>query len=242
MLSYIIFIIATIPASVVINAIELPQGIALSKVSGSIWQTHIDKVEIPTKNKQANIIINKVTANLAPMSLLTLNPSIKINFGGRLLDGPQGELTLTNIFQKITVTNSNIQLAAHDIIQHLILPIEIQALGEVKLKLAQFALGKPLCTTAHGEIVWQRAALTAFEQTIELDTLKADIHCQKGILAIKINPKNKLGLTFTTYIRSGTQISGNGYLTPSATLPKAIHDVLPFLGKPDSKGRYHLRF
>jgi len=239
--SYFVFLVATTPAQFVISTIKLPQNIHLNNVSGSIWQTNIKKVVIATPH-QAKITVHNVVAKLNVMSLLTFNPSIDVNFGGKLLDGPQGKLTLTNLLDNIVIENTNISLAANEISQHLTLPIAVNALGEVKLTLVQFITGKPLCQQAQGKINWQRAALNAFQQTIELGNLSADISCKKGSIAIKINPKNKLGLTLTAYIRASNKVTGNGYLKPEVNFPKPLQDLLPFLGKPDNNGRYRLRF
>ncbi len=242
LLSYLIFIVATLPATLLVNYINIPKGFTLSGLSGSIWQAHIKTLAIATTNQQDHIIVHNVRLKVIPTSVITLQPSIKLDFGGKLLEGPQGELTLTNLLSQPAITDANIQLSATEISQRLNLPIEVQAFGRVQLTLAQFTLGKPLCSLAQGHLIWQRAALNAFDQTVELGDLTAKINCEQGALAIKIDPKNKLGLTFTTYIRSSKQISGNGYLTPNSRLPKALQDLLPFLGKPDNKGRYRLRF
>ncbi len=242
LLSYLVFLVVTMPASFVAAKIKLPAGVNISKVSGTVWNAHIETLSIKPASHQQVIVIKQIQAQLNLLALLSFNPSVDITFGGRLLDGPRGKLTLNNLFNQISISDTNINFDANEISQRLSLAIEAQALGEIKVHLKQFSLGKPLCQSAKGKITWQRAAINAFEQTVELGTLNAAIHCEKGVLALKVEPKNTLGLTFTAYIRSSTQVSGNGYLTPSATLPKAIRDVLPFLGKPDSKGRYLLRF
>jgi general secretion pathway protein N len=239
-ISYLTFLLATAPAQAVIATIKLPQNISLNQVSGSIWHANIKQVGIATSS--ANIIINNVNAKLSVISLLTFNPSLDLTFGGKLLDGPRGKLTLKNLLNTITVENADITIAANEISQQLRLPIAVEALGEVKLTVAQFVAGNPLCAIAKGRIHWQKAAVNAFQQTAELDELSADINCKKGALAIKIDPKNTLGLTFTTYIHSSNQVTGNGYLKPGAKFPKPLQDLLPFLGKPDNNGRYRLRF
>jgi len=238
---YSVFVIATLPVNVALSWLELPKGLSLTKASGTIWHAEITQVTLQKKN-QSNVEINKVTTNLSLASLFVLSPSIVIKFGGKSLDGPRGNLTLSGSLESPEISNANISLAANDIAKELTLPVDVSAFGMASLALDSYVLGKPLCATAKGLITWPKAALNAFEQTVELGTIKAKVGCEKGVVVINVDPKNNLGLSFTTYIRNQRNISGNGYITPGNKFPKKLNELLPFIGKPDNKGRYRIGF
>jgi general secretion pathway protein N len=239
--SYLVFIIASFPVSNVLNYLSMPKNIQLFDVSGTIWQTKITQAKISKINNNS-IIINNIDVRLKISSLLMFKLGFDINFGGRLLDGPQGHLSVDNLLADIAISQANISLPANDISQQLSLPIDVNAFGKVTLQLDSYQLGKPICTSVSGKITWPKAALSAFEQTVNLGTLTANLSCEKGILAVEVDPKNNLGLSFTTYIGGVDRVSGNGYLTPSQKFPTPLKQLLPFMGKVDTKGRYRLGF
>jgi len=239
--SYIVFMIATLPVSTVLPYVKLPKTVQLTEVSGSIWHIKAKQAFIKTTNNKS-FLINNINARVNVISLLMFDPSINISFGGRTLNGPQGQLTVHHLLNEMSIEEAKISLAAAEITEQLSLPIAVEAFGKVSLTLQNYSVGKPLCKSAKGTITWPKAALAAFDQTAELGTLTAKLSCEKGILAVKVNPKNNLGLTFTTYIRSAKRISGDGYLKPTGKFPASLTQVLPFLGKPDRNGRYRLNF
>ncbi|MBL4910433.1 MAG: type II secretion system protein N [Alteromonadaceae bacterium] len=239
--SYIIFMVATLPVNRALSYVSLPKNIQLVAVTGSMWDIKVKQVIIRATNNK-RILINNINIRLSVSSLLLFDPSVAVSFGGHSLSGPKGQLTANHLLNDISISDAKIALDAAEVIAQLSLPIAVEAFGKMSLNLQDYTLGKPLCKSAKGTITWPKAALAAFEQTAELGTLKAKLSCEKGVLVASVEPKNNLGLTFTTYIRSSKHISGNGYLKPTGKFPPALTQVLPFLGKPDRNGRYRLNF
>jgi general secretion pathway protein N len=233
--AYLFFVVVTLPAKVVLGYVTLPKNVVLQGVSGSVWQTKITEVSYK------KVSLHQVTASLNFWSLFTLDPTLKVNFGDALLAGPEGILTVSGLLAQLTITHGEVLISANDIAQQLTLPIPLIAAGNVKIKLDEFILGKPICQQALGRIAWHKAGVTAFDQRIALGTISADMSCQQGALALAIDPKNNLGLTFTAYVRS-KGASGTGFLKPGKKFPATLQSVLPFLGKADNQGRYRLNF
>ena len=239
LLTYIGFLIATLPTTLVLNQVSLPKNVQLSGVSGSIWDTSIAQVSIEGNNVQ------QVKSRLSFLSLLTLTPKLDITFGDELIAGPEGELALTLSQDKAKIDNLTLLLKANNIAQQLDLPLPMTARGDVELtlKTAEIDLTKNnRCIAANGTVTWSKAGIVALEQSVKLGKLNADIGCENGVLAVVISPKNDLGLTFTAYVQPGGKMSGNGFLKPGAKFPKALNDALPFLGRKDNQGRYRLKF
>lgn len=239
LITYLGFLIATLPTTVVLNQFSLPKNIHLSGVSGSVWDTDIKQVII------GDTSIQQLNARLSFWSLFTLAPKLAINFGDSFIAGPEGELVLVLSTEKAEINDLHVLVKANEIAQQLTLPLPISAQGDVELTLtkAEIDLTKNnQCIGAKGTAHWSKAGVVALEQNIQLGKLNADIGCEDGALALILSPKNDLGLTFNAYVRQGGKISGNGFLKPGAKFPKALNDALPFLGRKDSKGRYRLSF
>jgi general secretion pathway protein N len=239
LITYIGFLIATLPTTVVLNQFSLPKSIAISGVTGSIWNTNIAQVDIEETSVQ------KVNANLSFWSLFTLTPKLFITFGDSFIAGPEGEFELVLSSDTVVINDLKLLVKATEIAQKLNLPIPMSAQGNVELTLinAEMDLQKNnQCITAKGTALWSKAGVVAFNENIKLGKLNADINCENGALAVIISPNNDLGLTFSAYVRQKGKLSGSGYLKPGAKFPKALNDALPFLGKKDNQGRYRLVF
>ena len=237
---YLVFLIATLPASVALNAITLPKAVSIQGVSGTLWKTHIQQVDFVQRNKQT-LTLQQVKASLSFWSVLTFNPAIDLEFGQPMLAGIQGKVTVSNLTADVTFTDGEIFIAANALAHQLPLPLPVTAKGDIRLNLIQFTLGKPICQVAMGDIQWSKAGVIALDESIKLGELKADFGCDKGALKLVVDPKNDLGLSFTARIKNNGKVSGNGFIKPGKAFPKSLSSVLPFLGNADSKGRYILR-
>ncbi|MCW8834713.1 MAG: type II secretion system protein N [Colwellia sp.] len=238
LITYLVFLIVTLPSTVVLKQITLPKQIAISGVNGTIWQTDIEKLTI------GNTSIEQVNAQLSFWSLFSLTPKLDVSFGDPLLSGPEGQLALAISREDMAITDLSILVRANEVAQQLTLPLPISAQGDVELTVSEVSINlqNNQCSAAKGEVNWSKAGVVALEQNIKLGRFSADIRCEGGALALIVSPKNDLGLTFSAYVRQGGRISGNGYLQPGDKFPKALNDALPFLGNKDSQGRYRLSF
>jgi len=239
LLSYIVFLIATLPTNFLLNQIKVPKNISIYGVTGTIWNTNIEQLVVEKTS------IKKVNAQLSFWSLFTLTPKLAITFGGSFVAGPEGKLNLALSQQKAQISDFTMVINANEIAQQLTLPLPMTAQGDVEVVLAnaEIDLKKGYqCIDVKGNAQWTKAGVVALEQKVKLGDLQADIDCEKGALSLNIAPTNDLGLTFKATMSQSGKISGNGFLKPGAKFPKALNDVLPFLGTKDSQGRYRLYF
>lgn len=239
LIMYIGFLVATLPATVLLKQVSLPKNILLSGVSGSIWQAKVEQVIV------GEMVIRQVEAKLGFWSLLTLSPALPVTFGDPLLAGPEGKFDITLSQQKIEIDNLILMLKANEIAQHLTLPLPVTAKGDVEVALDHIAVNikdNNKCIAADGFVQWSKAGVFALDDNIKLGNFNANIACEDGALALLLSPKNNLGLTLSAYVRQGGRISGNGFLKPDANFPPELSNTLPFLGRQDSQGRYRLSF
>jgi len=236
---YLSFVIAKVPAQWVIGKVDLPKELMIENVTGSIWNSSITKMSYLQRN-HAPYSINNINVSLSLSSLLLLNPSFDVTFGDALIKGPEGNLTVSGFSEHLALDNVEILLAANDIAQQLSLPMPVTAHNYIKISIPSFVVGKPLCQSLEGQISWQKASVSALDEKVKLGALKAMLGCENGALALTVDPKNNLGLSFTAYVRSNSQVSGNGFLAPTETFPDQLDGLLPFLGNKDNQGRYRL--
>jgi len=238
---YLGFVIANVPANWVVSKVKLPEQLAIENITGSIWNSSISQVSYLQKN-QASYSVSKITVGLNVPSLLFFNPSVDITFGDALIRGPEGSLTVSGFTDVLIVDNLDILLAANDIAQKLSLPMPVIAHNDIKISVPKFVVGKPLCQSLDGQISWEKASASALDERVDLGALSATLTCENGALALTVDPKNDLGLTFTTYVRDNSKVSGNGFLKPADRFPEQLKGLLPFLGNKDNQGRYRLGF
>lgn len=238
LMTYLGFLVATLPAAVLLNQIALPKNIALSGVKNSIWQAEIEQASVD------KMVIRNIQTKLNFWSLFSLAPSMSVTFGDALLPGPEGELDITLSQEKITIADLNLFIKANDIAQQFTLPVPVTAKGDVNIALSHAAINiqNNQCITAEGLLEWSKAGANALNESIQLGHFNAEIACEDGVLALLLSPNNNLGLSLNAYVRQGGRISGNGWLKPGAKFPLVLNSALPYLGRKDSQGRYRLSF
>ncbi|WP_440877160.1 type II secretion system protein N [Thalassotalea sp. PLHSN55] len=236
LLFYTVFVLATMPASFVLSKVTLPKDVTVQGVSGTIWQIYAEQVTYQQTQLQ------KVNITPSFWSLLSLNPKLSITFGDAMLPGPEGQLTVSNLLADIHATDIDITVAANMIAEQLPQMVPLTAHNYVQLQMSEYQMGKPVCQAAQGKVTWQKASVTALEETVKLGALSAKLSCDNGALVADVEPNNNLGLSFSAYVRGPNKVSGNGYLTPGDKFPEQVKPLLTFIGKADNQGRYRLNF
>lgn len=234
-LFYSVFVIALMPASWLMTQIKLPSNVSIAPVEGTIWRASVKQVMVD------DVVINKLQSELSLISVFMLDPKLNVTFGDPLINGPEGKLTLSGLLADLTISDAKVSLAANTVASRLNLPIDIIAHELLTLDVSRFVMGAPICEELIGDLEWRAAAVSAFDEKVKLGKLSAALSCDKGELVAEVAPNNDLGLSYRAQLKQGGRFAGNGYLTPGEKFPQQLQEVLGFLGKPDSKGRYRLK-
>jgi general secretion pathway protein N len=233
---YLMFLLILMPVNIVLQWVSLPSKLQLGTVSGSIWHSQIS---MATYEK---FTVNSIDVQLNAFSLLILDPQLELSFGGALVSGPEGYATIDGLLTAPRVTDGSLSLQASNITPYLNLPLLIEAHDYIDIQLDEFIAGEAICSKLIGKISWKKASVTVLDQKVNLGKLSTNLSCQQGDAILTLDEENDLGLSFSATVGQNFSTSGNGYLTPKESMPKAIQQVVPFLGKPDSQGRYRLSF
>jgi general secretion pathway protein N len=233
---YFIFLMVKLPAVHVLSKIQLPNGISVSGISGTIWNGNVQRA-------QANgFPISDVNWTLAFFPLLLGEISTHIN-AGDIRDVTQisvnGHVSFKG--QHLKVEDLLAYVPTNLAINLLPLPIPIEADGRFKVELNEvdYEAG---CQKITGKGQWLNANFTGVNGVIELGDFDAVLTCQDGSVVLDVKPPNRFGLTAKATIPANLKFKINGRFKPEASLPKEVHQAAQFFGKPDADGYYPIKF
>lgn len=232
---YLIFLVVQTPANFVFSQAKVPPQVVIEKLTGSIWQAEAKQVNYN------NLTLHNVEAQLSFLSLLSLQPSVDLQFGKSTVKGPDGELSIAVDGDNIYLSDVNITEKAQSILAYLNLNLPVKAQGSVKLTMSDMHIEKQACIAGNGQIHWSKAQVNAYDENIVLGNLTAKLQCENNNLAVIIDDKNTLGLNYKALFNARGFVRGEGFIQPSANFPEKLKPMLSLLGQPDSEGRYVLK-
>ncbi|MCU4674384.1 type II secretion system protein N [Catenovulum sp. 2E275] len=241
LLFYLVFLIATLPAYLVVSRIQLDKNIQLGNVSGTIWSGKIDTVKVD------KTLVKDVTWDVNFAQLLAARFAVDIEFGSpRKNLEPQGSSQLRYGLNGASVADLQIKLPADLIAQQINLPFKVQAAGLVDANISTMQLGEPVCQALDGQINWKLAAVNLIEMKTNFSygDIKANLSCdENGAALAKIlgNPE-LLRLDIDAKLTSFSSYSVNGFISAGSNASQDLRNALSYLGKADSQGRYSIKF
>lgn len=235
-LTYGVFLVATLPVNVVLSYVKLPKNVQVQQVTGSVWQGQAASIKVN------NIVITDVNWDVELMPLLTGSAEVAVQFGRskRSLrgDGIIGYSSEGAFVQDLTVrTNTEWLLDAAD----LVLPVTTQ--GDVKLTIKQAMQGTPWCGVLDGQLSWTGASVDSLLGNVEIGTANAKLSCEKGGIVADIK-QNSSHLRFSgkAQLLERGRYTASGVLVPGNELPRSLRSNLGYIGKVNSNGEYKLTY
>lgn len=232
--SYLVLLIATIPASAISNVINNTSTVSIQGASGTLWHgkayvTTINK-SVQLKNTEWSVSLWKLLTGKIAVNMDThfADKNINAEFGRSFL----GRYFINDLKAKITAGNiaklANIPLA--------------QLSGLVSINIAQAQWTKGELPTATGKILWSDAIVTVAEsaslgniiivlKNSEQNLLNANISNQGGDIEINGIVELKPKANYAVDIK----------LTPTATANNNIKQNLGLFAKKQNNGDYHLQ-
>ena len=237
-LLYLALLCSRIPAAQALRAVDLPTGITLQQVAGTVWDGSVNAVGINGLVLQrirwqlhfSHLLLGRVNADV---TIGTAENPADMHFTGNItIDANQG----------LTLTAGNFQLPTNMVIARIPLPVPVLAeghflLSEVALEY-QLATGTCAALTARGE--WINAAVQGTQGMIALGDFAANVSCPKGELQLVVEPANSLNLSATAQLSSGGKLRVSGKFQPDGTLPAEVQQAAALMGKADSNGYYSI--
>lgn len=232
---YVLFMLASVPARWLIPLLPLPAGISVQGVQGVWYQGSIASV---TAN---GITLEQLHWDWQPSALLQGKLGVALEVGGaRQLNAPYAKTLLLLGVNQWQLNDSTLRIPLAWLMPKLVLPMPVNASGQLQTQLAEFRSGTPVCDTLEGTSRWSNAKFQAPSGWLDLQQLEGRWQCQQGKAQLAIAANNPLGAALNlTLDLQGYQLEGT--LQPDNSMPKDVHDAMRFVGPQDSQGRFQLQ-
>lgn len=233
---YLIFLLVTLPATVVLTFVTLPNQLSLTQVTGTIWKGHIQQVEY---NRQT---LEELDWEIELLPLLTGALEVDLRFGDGV-DTLQGQGTVGVSFSGVYVHDVTASASSEWILAASNMPLPISTTGRVKLDIDEFEPGAPWCNTLTGQVNWSNAGIESLLGNIDLNKPSAKLSCTDGELIAKIKQSSsQLKLSGTAKLQAMGKYTFDGVLVPTAELPESVRSNLRYIGRPNNNGEYQLHY
>lgn len=233
---YMLFMLSLFPARVALSLLALPKSVAISGVSGTIWQGSLDRVAI------GNRVLEHVRWNINFAKLFTGTLSSDLVFGNRasMVNG-KGIAALS--FSGISLSNLRVELPSEFLIGNARLPFQTKITGALNLIVPEFKQGLPWCESLEGKVFLDNLSVSNQFGHYPLGNIALGLACDNGDIQASIDENgNKLGLQGLALIKANNKIDVNAKIRETSAQPKDLTMALSFLGRPDAEGYYSLNY
>ncbi|HHQ4636445.1 TPA: GspN family type II secretion system protein ExeN [Aeromonas veronii] len=238
--AYFVFLLATLPAALVARHLPLPANVAnllkLEGVSGTLWSGQIARLQYASES------VNQLRWDLNGWSLLRFAPEVAIRFGDRNGLNGQGVVGWNGAaFGRDLTLNAPAPWLLSRVPMRLPIPLTVS--GQLQLKVEQFAQGNPWCDNLYGNLDWYNASADTPAGKLDLADPELKLTCLDSKLVAELKQGSDAVQTMGRLeLQPNGQYLFQGTLKPGPALPPQMQQGLPFLGQPDSQGRFPLRY
>jgi general secretion pathway protein N len=233
-----VFLIATIPATMVVNKITLPANLQLGDISGSVWSGKVEQVLYD------NMMFENVKWTFSISKLFLGQAGVDIKFGNRRkIQKPYGTLNLHYGLSGLAVGETHVSLPA-DLIKSKLQEFMIEDLqGRLKIDLELFTFGKPYCQQVVGHATWVNPAIMVMGSGFLLGDLKSKLSCNKGNLVMRVTGDEAvLDIDAKIELYEYQQVKISGTIKPGEEAEDTLVSALGFIGQADEEGRYRIDY
>ncbi|CAB0151160.1 hypothetical protein PSI9734_01573 [Pseudidiomarina piscicola] len=242
---YVVALIVFAPARLVLWFIPDAAPVELSAVQGSLWQGQSD---LSYQNNGQTLNFYEVSWQLAPWQLLSGQVMLDVQLPARNVTAGSAQLQLG--FDGAVQLNAELGGTIQQAISSYQLPVPVTVDGRWSLQLTDYQLAdlssSQWCNQLQGTLTTRGTALRLNQQWTELGPFQTELSCSaKNEIVATMKNDNTVGLSFTSVLAGNRQVPKlevQGRVEPTAKTPRAIADMLVFMGKPDSSGAYPFRF
>lgn len=236
--AYIVFLLATLPASFltryILPSVKSANAIKLQSVHGSVWQGRAMDASIN------RFSLGRLDWKLNGWGLLLGDVDLKLKFKN---ENSRGSGFVSMGFGGSTVAEDIEVQFPSEALQPLLYGIPISFSGDLRgsIKLLEIKPGKVLRST--GRVVWQSAALRA-PQNIELGSFLITLEPINNGTKLKITDQQQgpvisdIGIT----VKGDGEYRLNGWLKARDERQQHITEALRLIGRSDSTGKFWMSF
>ena len=226
---YLLFLLLTVPAGMVIGHAQLPAGISLSQVQGTVWRGN-------ARLTHNSGIATRLQWQLRPLALLRGDVAAGVSFAGGI---GNAEGTLAFDGERLQVADAQLQLDARGLSLLLDAPLTLE--GEIRGLIGRFEGTPDGITALEGDLAWTGAGV-AFPITLALGNVATEFTTRDDVITGQVNGgPTPLEIQGQVNLRNASQYDLQLRLRPAADADPAIHDALNLLGRAAPDGTVMLR-
>lgn len=233
---YLVFMVALLPARVVVGFAPLPQGVSIAGVSGSLWHGAADTVTVDGRQ------FDQLQWQLSPWQLLTASVKLDFQIGNSgAAVSAKGQLQYSGA--GLAVSQVKFEAPVSFLVGRQQLPFRTQASGDISVFVQQYTQGTPWCEQLSGKAFLNNIGINNRFGQYPLGDIELGLQCVNGQIQLATDDqKNKLGIAGTWLLQDNMRYQLNGRMKLTNDQPADLQKALPLLGKPDNNGFYPLKF
>lgn len=234
---YLVALLITLPATVLLRFIPESTGLHIAGVSGSAWQ---GQAALLSYNKKLNLQRVSWDVDWLALAALQIKLDVKFNNGQNAMSG-KGFVKLG--FSGLMIENMRIDLSAQELLSYADLPVPVAVSGDVSLVIKEASQGDPYCDTLDGILVWKNAVVNSDLGKIDLATVNINLSCDKGdAVAVLQQESVQLSSNVNVVLQQDGAYQLVGTVKGKNKLNPNINQALSFLGPKDASGATLVRF
>lgn len=226
--SYVIFLVASIPAAQLFSRMPLPSGLQLQNVQGSLWQGRIGELrwqKYQLHDLEWEVLFSRLWFAKPTLRLTLHDPNTAIATG---LISWRGHWSLQDW---------QITTAAEKLQPWIPVSVPIQASGPLTLQLDELAFNGLACEAGTGQAHWQQALLQTPAGELALGNPSASLHCEDQKLKAQAQQTSaSLQSKLTFQLAEQGQFKLQASLQPKSELTDNLRSTLTWLGAIDKNG------
>ena len=218
---FTLFLIVSMPARFALQFVDLPAGVQVGGVTGSVWRGEVDAVRADT------IMLRDVQWRVRPLALLGGRFQVDLEIGEHVDNLVVGKGTLALGRSQTQISRLLLEARLNDLAAFAPQPSPFPLRGDVQLQIDDLALGQPLCRQAQGQVELRGGAMQVGPTWEDLGELQATLGCDDGWLTAELMP-NHLGLTAAIRLTS-QQAQGQFQIHVSEQAPRSVRNLVAML-------------
>lgn len=239
--SYIVFLIAYIPASFVTGQIQenSKQQIRFVGVSGTLFSGAAQTLDYK------GLRVNDIDWELSPLYLLMLKAKLNIDSGNiRDVEAISLKGTVTASLlntQALSAENAQLFIPAKTALSQMQLPVPVIASGRLRVDINNFDFDQG-CVALDGKGSWLNASIDFEQLQTKLGLFEANLSCQSPDFVLQILPDNILSLDAKIRLQLDGKFFPEGTYSIPDNLPPALKQGAVFFGDETSPNNYRIVF
>ncbi|WP_087023293.1 type II secretion system protein N [Thaumasiovibrio subtropicus] len=225
------------PVSWVMQQVPPVRGLEIEGLQGTLFEGRASNIRWQRQN------LGQVNWQLAPAKLLTGKAEFNVRFGrgsdlnvtgrgvvGYGLSGAYAE----NVFASMPIAK---------LMDYSPMPLPVTLEGNLELSVPSYVWAMPYCQELDGRLTWQSGAIGTPLGDIPPGLAMATLDCQSGSVKAQANQESDaIASDWAVTLKPDQRYELEGGFTPGAEFPETLRGQLGFVGRPDSNGRYPIKF